>query len=433
MKLTKRVLDAVRPKPAHDVFLWDDDLPGFGVRIKSSGVRSFIVQYRNSGGASRRLTLGKFGVLTPDEARKMAKQALAEAARGGDPAEKRAQDREAMTVRELCRAYLEAAEKGLILGKRKRPKKTSTLYIDRGRIERHILPLLGSRRVRGLTTPDIVRFMRDVTTGKTSDDVKTGFRGRAIVKGGAGTAARTVGLLGGILSFAVSEGIITINPVRGVKRPADNRREIRLTADQYRTLSKALTAAESLGENPTAIVAIQLLALTGCRRGEIEQLKWAEVDLPSRCLRLSDSKEGKSIRPLGADAVRVLAQLPRADHYVLTGSASNKLFTGLPKAWKRIVGKAELPGLTPHGLRHAFASVAADLGFAEPTIAALLGHGTHNITGRYLHHLDSALLAAADKVTGEIAGMMAGRRTSAKVVPLRPKRRSVPNAIGANT
>jgi integrase len=371
-------------------------------------------------------------VLTPDEARKMAKQVLAEAARGGDPAEKRALDREAMTVRELCRAYLEAADKGLILGKRKRSKKASTLYIDRGRIERHILPLLASRRVRDLTTPDIVRFMRDVTTGKTSDDVKTGFRGRAIVKGGAGTAARTVGLLGGILSFAISEGIITTNPVRGVKRPADNRREIRLTAEQYKALSKALATAESQGESPTAIVAIHLLALTGCRRGEIERLKWDEVDLPGRCLRLSDSKEGKSIRPLGGDVVRLLAKLPQHGSYVLPGSAADKPFMGLPKAWKRIVGAATLPGLTPHGLRHAFASIAADLGFAEPTIAALLGHGSHNVTGRYLHHLDSALLAAADKVTGEIAGMMAGRRTSAKIVPLRPKRRSVPNVIGAN-
>jgi Arm DNA-binding domain len=284
MKLTKRTLDSVKPKPTHDVFLWDDEVPGFGVRVKSSGVRSFIVQYRNGSGVSRRMTLGKFGVLTPDEARKMAKQTLAEVARGADPAARRAQDRDAMTVRQLCRIYLEAAEKGLILGKGKRPKKASTLYIDRGRIERHILRLLGSRRVRDLTTPDILRFMRDVTTGKTADDVKTGFRGRAIIEGGAGTASRTVGLLGGILSFAVSEGIIASNPVRGVKRPADNRREIRLTADQYRALGKAVAAADVGGENPSAVLAIRLLALTGCRRGEIERLQWDEVDLPGRPL-----------------------------------------------------------------------------------------------------------------------------------------------------
>ena len=432
MKLTKRTLDSVKPKPTHDVFLWDDEVPGFGLRIKSSGVRSFIVQYRNGSGVSRRMTLGKFGVLTPDEARKMAKHTLAEVARGADPAARRAQDRDAMTVRQLCRIYLEAAEKGLILGKGKRPKKGSTLYIDRGRIERHILPLLGSRRVRDLTTPDILRFMRDVTTGKTADDVKTGFRGRAIIEGGAGTASRTVGLLGGILSFAVSEGVIASNPVRGVKRPADNRREIRLTAEQYRALGKAVAAADVGGENPSAVLAIRLLALTGCRRGEIERLQWDEVDLPGRCLRFSDSKEGKSIRPLGADAGRLLAKLTNDSRYVLPGNAPDKPFVGLPKAWPRIVGKANLPDLTPHGLRHAFASVAVDLGYSEPTIAALLGHGTHSITGRYLHHLDSALLAAADKVAGEIAVMMAGQRTSVKIVPLRPKRRRVLTAVGAN-
>lgn len=121
MKLTKRTLDTVKPHSIRDVYLWDDELSGFGLRVKPSGVRSFIVQYRNSGGISRRITLGKFGVLAPDEARKVAKQTLAEAGRGGDPAEKRAQDRDAMTMRELCHAYLHAAEKGLILGKRKRP------------------------------------------------------------------------------------------------------------------------------------------------------------------------------------------------------------------------------------------------------------------------------------------------------------------------
>jgi integrase len=424
MKLTKRALDAVEASATGDLFLWDDEVPGFGLRVKPSGVRSFIVQYRNNSGTSRRMTLGKFGVLTPDEARKLAKQTLAEVARGGDPVDKRVVERNAMTVRQLCSTYLEAAEKGLILGKRKRPKKASTLSTDRGRIERHILPLLGGRRVRDLTTPDIVCFMRDVTAGKTAADVKTGLRGRAIVEGGAGTASRTVGLLGGILSFAVSEGVIAINPVRGVKRRADNRREIRLTADQYRVLAHALAEAEAEGENASAILAIRLLALTGCRRGEIERLQWDDVDLAGSCLRLSDSKEGKSIRPLGADASKLLTKVSKDGRYVLPGKAPGKPFAGLPKAWQRIVGKALLPGLTPHGLRHAFASVAADLGFAEPTIAAMLGHRTHSTTGRYVHHLDSALVAAADRVAREIASMMAERCIADKVVPFRPGARA---------
>jgi hypothetical protein len=156
MKLTKRTVVAVVPDPLRDTYVWDAEVRGFGLRVKSSGVRSFIVQYRNSSGISRRITLGKFGVLTVEQGRKLAKRALADVINGGDPAASRSEERKAMTVRQLCRVYLDAAEKGLILGKRGHPKKPSTLYVDQGRITRHILPLLGNRLVRDITTPDIV-------------------------------------------------------------------------------------------------------------------------------------------------------------------------------------------------------------------------------------------------------------------------------------
>jgi Arm DNA-binding domain len=117
MKLTKRTIDELAPLPGRDLYVWDDEVAGFGLRIKPSGVRSFMIQYRNGNGDSRRITLGKFGVLTADEARRLAKATLAEAAKGEDPAAKRSEDRKAMTVRQLCRAYLEAAGKGLIIGK----------------------------------------------------------------------------------------------------------------------------------------------------------------------------------------------------------------------------------------------------------------------------------------------------------------------------
>ncbi|CAK0752318.1 hypothetical protein WCLP8_2330002 [uncultured Gammaproteobacteria bacterium] len=323
---------------------------------------------------------------------------------------------------DLCEAYLSACRKGLIMGKKRLPKKESTLAIDDGRIRRHIMPLLGKRKVKDLTTADINKFMRDVATGKTAVDEKTGSRGRAIVEGGKGTAARTVGLLGGILSFAVSEGIITTNPVRGVKRPADRKRDLRLTEDDYRRLGCALTEAESEGENPQALLFARLLCLTGCRRGEIEQLKWSEVDMPGRCFRLQDSKEGASVRPIGGPVIASLSSLPRPGAYVLPGRMAGKPFLGFPKAWQRITDRAGLDGVTAHTLRHSFASVANDLGFTEPTIAAMLGHSSGTITGRYIHHLDSALVAAADRVARRIWALITGEQST--VIELATARRN---------
>lgn len=411
-KLSKRVVDALRPLPDRDVFAWDTELRGFGVRLKPSGAGAYLIQYRNAHGRLRRLALGKVGTLTPEEARALARTKLAAVAAGEDPAEERALDRRAITVKELCERYLEAAEQGLILGKRKTPKKASTLATDRGRIKRHVIPLLGSRPVKEVSRVDVNRFLRDVMIGKTRAYEVTGFRGRANVRGGAGTASRTVGLLGGIFSFAVSEGIIERNPVHGVRRPADNTRVLRLLPEEYARLGEALEELAMLGENPEAITAVRLLCLTGCRRGEIERLRWSEVDEAGRCFRLADTKEGASIRPVGRavfDELRGRVR-PAGHDYVLIGQVPGQPFIGLPKAWKRIARRAGLDHVTPHTLRHGFASVANDLGYTEPTIAALLGHSTGSVTRRYIHHLDSVLLAAADAVACAVQSYMAAGR-----------------------
>lgn len=419
-RLTKRLVDALAPA-ASDYFEWDDDLPGFGVRVWPTGRKVYVAQYR-AGGRTRRVKVGAHGALTVDEARKEAKGLLGDVARGEDPQEDRLTRRKSITVRELCDDYLAATERGLIMGKGGKPKKGSTLYSDRGRIERHIKPLLGAKLVRDVTAADVNRMIRDVASGKTASVEKTkNLRGKSIVRGGIGVATRTAGLLGGILSFAVSQGVIPFNPAQGVKRPADKKRLRRLTADEYRQLGKALDAAEMDRETPQALDGIRLFALTGCRAGEVLALRWDEIDEAGGCLRLTDTKEGASVRPAGRAVFDVLAKIEKRPGcpFVLPAARGDGRFGGMPGAWDRIMARAQLEGVTPHTLRHSFASVAGDLGFTEPTIAALLGHAAGSVTSRYIHHLDTVLVAAADKVAAEVARQMAGEKP--KPAPQKPR------------
>lgn len=412
-RLTRRVVEAAEiPPERKPYFLWDDEVRGFGVRIFASGQRIFYIDYRaRDAGRRRRMPIGAFGPLTCEEARRLAKATLGSVEWGEDPALERKTRRSSLTVAALCDRYLEAVEAGQIIGKGGKPKKTSTVYIDRGRIARHIKPLIGARLVIDLTTPDIARFQRDVIAGKSRAVIKTERkRGKAVVEGGAGTARRTIGLLGGILSFALEEGIIDRNPARGVKRSADGVRTRRLTPDEYRALGVALDAAEDDGASWQAVAGVKLLALTGCRLGEIQKLKWSEVDEARGCLSLEDSKQGASTRPAGHAVFDVLNELPRLDDegYVLPRLRGVGPFTGLGKAMTYIAELAKLEGVTAHTLRHSLSSTAADMGMSQPTIGALLGHAKSGVTSRYIHQLDAVLVAAADRVAAEITRQMAG-------------------------
>lgn len=166
--------------------------------------------------------------------------------------------------------------------------------------------MLGRRAICEVSSGDIRAFQREVTAGKTAADVKTGPHGRAIVTGGRGAATRTLGLLGAIMQYAVEHEYRADNPVRGVRREADQKRRVRLDEVGYRRLGKRLAAAERAGLRWQAIQAIRLIALTGCRRGEIERLRRTEVDLVGQALRLGDTKTGYSVRPIGLAAVSAL-------------------------------------------------------------------------------------------------------------------------------
>jgi integrase len=243
------------------------------------------------------------------------------------------------------------------------------------------------------------------------------------VKNGRVTATRTLGLLGAIVEYAVEAGYRADNPVRGVRREADRKRTLRLDEAGYQRLGKRLAAAERFGMRWQAVEAIRLIALTGCRRGEIEGLRRAEVDLVSYALRLGDTKTGASVRPIGREAAKVLQNaLARGKgEFVFPALRGCGCFQGIAKAWRKIAGR-RLAGVTPHILRHSFASVAEDLGFTLPTIAALLGHSVRGVTSGYVHKTDPALVAAANRVAAAIAASMDGGAPSSGSVVQMPAR-----------
>lgn len=177
-------------------------------------------------------------------------------------------------------------------------------------VSAHVLPLLGTRLVADLKRADIVKFIRDVSAGKTAKaKAKSGkLRGRVRVSGGTGSATRTVAALRAIRTYAVSEGIIEINPTHGVKKPAIGKRDRRLNPDEYAAFGKALREAE--GDETKSwqgIMSLRLAAYTGCRIGEIEKLRWSEVDFENSVLKLEDTKTGKSVHPLGNPGLELLA------------------------------------------------------------------------------------------------------------------------------
>jgi integrase len=387
VKLTKRIVDDLAIA-ATDYMVWDDDIAGFGIRIFPSGRKSYLVQYR-ARGRTRRRAIGQHGVLTADEARKVAKTLLGDVAKGGNPAEDRRRMHQSPNVSSLCDRFLSDYVAHHC--------KPSTAKGYQVMVERCIKPRLGSRKIMDVTRADIVGFhngMRDTPY----------------------MANRTASILSKIFNLAEDWGLRMegSNPARRIQKFKEEEKKRYLTDHEQLRLGGVLADALESGEETIyAVSAIYLLMLTGCRLGEILSLQWDFVR--QNHLELPDSKTGRRRIPLPREAREVIYSLPRVDGnpFVIVGEAGRGHLVNLQKTWIRVKTKAKLADVRMHDLRHTYASVAVMSGIDPFLLKEIMGHKNLQTTLRYAHFADDAVQRAAGSVASRLSGML---RQSGQVV-----------------
>ncbi len=384
LKLTKRAVDLAETGDKVALF-WDSELRGFGLRVYPNGRKVYVVKCRIKG-RQRFITLGQHGPITPDQARSKAYNILSEAKNGRDPARDMDDIRKSPTMKDLGERFLRD-----YVAIRCKP---STQYEYKRSVELFINPKLGTRKVCDIERKDIAAFHHNL---------------REIPY----QANRTLGVLSKMFNLAEVWGLRPdhSNPCLHVEKFPEQKRERFLSAEEYAALGKALRDIEVDGsETQSAINAIRLLLLTGCRLGEIMTLKWDYVDLKTREFRLPDSKTGAKVVHFGQAVVDTLNRIDRvADNpWVITGRKDGERLTDLQHPWRRIRARAGLPALRIHDLRHSYASGALSLGEGLPMIGKLLGHTQVQTTARYAHLASDPIKAAAGKVSDFIASAVAG-------------------------
>jgi integrase len=402
LRLSKRTVDLAR-SGSNRYTIWDTDLKGFGLVTHPSGIKSYIVRYRVGGGRSgtlKQIVLGRHGALTPDQARTLARKALAAVAHGQDPAGVRVQTRGAITLNDLAGAFMREQVDA--------KRKTTTAGHYRSLLGTYILPAHGSKRAEAITRAEIARLHLAMA--------ETPYQ-----------ANRMLALLGSLYSFAEKRGLVLegINPARRVERYNESRRERFLSPDELQRVGDALARAEAGRTltpggsvdriSPYAAAALRLLLFTGCRLSEILGLRWEHVDFGRGLLFLPDSKTGRKTIVLNAAAAAILADLPRmpGNPHVVCGQKPGSAMTDLKRPWRIICGLAGLTGVRLHDLRHTFASYGAGSSLGLPIIGKLLGHSQPSTTARYAHLDADPLRRASDLIGQQItAAMRPVKRTS---------------------
>lgn len=377
-KITKRSVDALAAKD-RDYFLWDAQIPGFGVRVSPKGRKTYTVQYR-LGGRTKRVSLGVHGAITPDEARDLARRTLGDVSRGADPSGQKRIERRAPTVSALCDRFLDE-----YVPVRCKP---STEKEYRRCCDLFIRPKIGAMRVQDIARPDIATLHHELRDKPYQ-------------------ANRVLGVLSKIFNLAEVWGLRPdgSNPTRHVQKYKEQKRERYLDPDEIDRLWRVLDSSVAAGTESAHVAgAFKLLLLTGCRLSEIQKAKWSWVR--GNILLLPDAKTGPRRVMLSKSALEVLSALPRLpdNPHIIAGKVEGQFATDLQKPWRRIRKTAKLEDVRIHDLRHTYASLAAAAGHSLPVIGKLLGHTQAQTTARYAHLADSVTRNAADDVDGLISG-----------------------------
>ncbi|WP_098412531.1 site-specific integrase [Thioclava sp. ES.031] len=392
-KLTKRAVDALLPRES-DYFVWDTEIKGFGLRVLRSGAKTYQAQYRK-GGRTRRVSLGRHGNITADQARLKAREVMGLVAKGDNPAEKISQHRRAPTVAALCDRFMAAH-----VEERCKPR-TQKEY--KRALELFIKPALGAFKVVDVERKDI-------------SELHHKFRHIPY------QANRTLGVLSKMFNLAEVWGLRPdgSNPCRHVPKYREQKRERYLTGAELQRLGSTLSTVEAEGsETPYIVAAFRLLLLTGCRLNEIQTLKWEYIT--PRGIELPDSKTGARRIPLPDVARDVLTALPRVpgNPYVIVGKVEGRYATDFQHPWRRIRDRAGLPDVRIHDLRHTYASNAVSSGMPIQMVGRLLGHTQLQTTMRYAHLADDPVNRAAEENAAQLSaaiGAPADRGLTLRVV-----------------
>ncbi len=381
VKITKRSVDAAEPSDK-DCYLWDDELTGFALKVTPAGRKVYLVQYRIGGrkGRTRRVTLGRHGIITSDQARMDAKTVLRTVARGDDPSEVRDQRKQIQRVGELLDQFLDDHVDARL------KSRSSVEY--RRLIDKLVLAQLRRKPILEITRPDIVRL-------------------HVSLKNTPYQANRLLAVLSKFFSWCEKNGYRPdfSNPAYHVEKFKEAKRKRFMSEEEIARLGDTLAEVETEKTvSPFVIAAIRLLALTGARLNEIIALRWEYVDFEEQFLDLPDSKTGAKRIYLNPPAMQVLADIPRLEGnpYVICGKKQGAHLVNLQKPWRKIRKQAGLGDMRIHDLRHSYASIAVASGMSLPLIGALLGHSQPQTTAGYAHFSDDPLKSAARTVGDRI-------------------------------